>query len=242
MGNFWRHLRRTFCYALGFFSRNKWVVFILFNWGLLIAWYMIENVDKIWLDKIQEGKNHSTSEFASLVEQWGDFPGMTMITVLCLWILGVYRRSSYLRRLSAVVFLSAAFAGITANILRASTGRPRPHAQDYDAFYGPTTRAKYQSFPSAHCATSWGTAIPLVRAAPVIGVPLTVCAEIVVWSRMYTNSHNPSDTLIGALIGIFFGIACAAHLARVRRRISQRRARKKAASATEERAAPAGAG
>ena len=75
-----------------------------------------------------------------------------------------------------------------------------------DGLYGPSLHFKLQGSPSAHAATSFGSATALLVAVPVVGVPAWMAAVTVGWSRLYLRHHHPADVVIGGSFGMLIGI------------------------------------
>src|SRR3954452_10344352 len=61
----------------------------------------------------------------------------------------------------------------------------------------PTT----SSFPSGHSASAAAFATGVTLQWPAVGVPITVLATAVAYSRVHTGVHYPSDVVVGAGIG-----------------------------------------
>jgi membrane-associated phospholipid phosphatase len=115
------------------------------------------------------------------------------------------------RRAALCALLAAVIAGIAVNVVRVSTGRPRPRAEGYTHWVGPTLTYRLQSFPSGHCAASAASATALLWTAPWIGVPALLSAGGVALGSLYTRNHYLTDTAVGlgmgALCGALLGAA-----------------------------------
>src|SRR3954464_13977091 len=61
----------------------------------------------------------------------------------------------------------------------------------------PTT----SSFPSGHSASAAAFATGVTLQWPAVGVPVSVLATAVAYSRVHTGVHYPSDVLVGAALG-----------------------------------------
>lgn len=144
------------------------------------------------------------------IGRWGDFAGYNLLLVLGVWMGGRVCRSRYFQRLAVASMMCAVLAGLAANVFRFSLGRPRPGAITKlgvpDGLYGPQIKWSFNSFPSGHTATAFGSAIPLAVAMPVIGVPALAGAATVSWARMYGNQHHPSDVVVAIWIALLFGV------------------------------------
>ncbi len=72
------------------------------------------------------------------------------------------------------------------------------------------------SFPSGHAASAFAFASAVGTQMPPVGLPLQLLAAA--YSRAHTGVHYPSDTIVGASIGVVSAAATtrvARHLGRV---------------------------
>jgi len=186
--------------------------------GVLLSGALIFGVlpyDDVWLESIRRvssaEQKATLKASAGWLSYWGDFGAYSVLLASSLWIAGWWKKSKHLRRLALATILSAMFAGTAANVLRSSTGRPRPRAGMPDGLYGPSLKSELHALPSAHTATAFGSSLPVLVAAPQVGVPLVLFAGSVSWSRMFLNQHHPTDIAAGiwvaALFGVPFGLA-----------------------------------
>ncbi|HEV3271158.1 MAG TPA: phosphatase PAP2 family protein [Candidatus Methylacidiphilales bacterium] len=143
---------------------------------------------------------------------WGDYPTYNVPLALAIWLYGVAAGSGAWRRAAVVCFLGATLAGLFDDCFRLTLGRPRPdtlaHTHIADGFYGITYafRGGFQSFPSGHAAAVFGAAMALLVVKRPLGIAATLFAFAVVWARMELDRHNPSDVVVGSIIGIYFGL------------------------------------
>ena len=83
-------------------------------------------------------------------------------------------------------------------VLKPLGNRRRPDRQTYDV---PVTRQvampRSTSWPSGHSASAFAFATGVGAAWPRAGVPLSVVASLVAYSRVHTGVHYPSDTIAG---------------------------------------------
>ena len=70
------------------------------------------------------------------------------------------------------------------------------------------------SFPSGHAASAAAFATGVASAFPEAGIPLSVAAAIVAYSRVHTGVHYPADVIAGALTGTTVAQLAVAVLAR----------------------------
>jgi len=143
---------------------------------------------------------------------WGDYPTYNVPLALAIWLYGAATKSSAWRRIAVIAFLGATLAGLFDDCFRLTLGRPRPdtieHTHIADGFYGITYAFSggYQSFPSGHAASVFGTAAALIVTELPLGLITTAIAIGVVWARMELDRHYPSDVAVGSIIGIYFGL------------------------------------
>ena len=154
-----------------------------------------------------ENRSDALRSVARRFSAFGDFQTGTLALAAGLWLVGRLRKNNRLQTAAIACLLAATLAGAAATAIRTLTGRPRPSAGVADGFYGPSINPKFQSFASAHSATSIGTSSALAVAVPEIGVPVLVLSLGVPWSRFYMHDHYATDILVGAGIGTWFGLA-----------------------------------
>ena len=65
------------------------------------------------------------------------------------------------------------------------------------------------SFPSGHSASAFAFASAVGTQLPRIALPLQLLAAAVAYSRIHTGVHYPSDTIVGASIGMASAAATA---------------------------------
>lgn len=58
------------------------------------------------------------------------------------------------------------------------------------------------SWPSGHSASAFAFASGVSAAWPQVGIPLSVAASLVAYSRVHTGVHYPSDTIAGTVSGV----------------------------------------
>ncbi len=154
------------------------------------------------------GYKHLALEWAWYLGTWGDYPTYNVPLALTIWLYGLATKSSAWRRVAVICFLGATLAGLFDDCFRLTLGRPRPDAHVPDGFYGITYafRGGFQSFPSGHAAAVCGTAAALIVTDLPLGLLTTAFAFAVIWARLELERHYPSDVVVGAIIGIYFGL------------------------------------
>ena len=161
----------------------------------------------------------------SLSEAFAHGLGVGLI-LLSVFVVAVNRR-----RAVSIAILITALSGITANVLKATVVRVRPHADGLqvighnessnnaaEAVDRSFWDARQRSFPSGHAATAWGLAIGLsfvfLRGWWIFGM-LAVLACV---QRIESGAHYPSDVLAGMSIA-FIIAACALSSPRIRKHL-----------------------
>jgi membrane-associated phospholipid phosphatase len=79
------------------------------------------------------------------------------------------------------------------------------------------TMPRSTSWPSGHAASAFAFATGVGAAWPGVGVPLSVAASLVAYSRVHTGVHYPSDTIAGTASGVALAPVAVAAVRRVRR-------------------------
>lgn len=181
--------------------------FALLALGGLAAAAALFPFDRALLEAITDNDTRAMRDIARAISFWGDFPTGSLILSAALWTAGFLLQRPRWRVAALAALLASASAGITANALRLSLGRPRPSADVADQLHGPRGDHRYHAFPSGHSATAMGTAAALAAALPPLAAPAAAGALAVGWSRLYLKQHHPSDVAAGFTFGIFFGIA-----------------------------------
>jgi undecaprenyl-diphosphatase len=196
------------------FRRAKIATLLIALGSLALAWEIWPH-DQAWLDALHTCTfyNHAAAhDLAWYLGTFGDYPTYNLPVAILLWLYGIATKSTTCRRLAVIAFLGATLAGIFDDCFRLTLGRPRPdtlsHANLKDRFYGPliALRGGFQSFPSGHAASTFGMAIALLMTEWRLGILTTLIAASVVWARMELDRHYPSDVIVGAIIGIYFGL------------------------------------
>jgi membrane-associated phospholipid phosphatase len=116
----------------------------------------------------------------------------------------------------AAIALTSAVVNL---VLKPLGNRRRP---DRDAADVPLARQVAMpgstSWPSGHSASAFAFATGVGAAWPAAGVPLSVLASLVAYSRVHTGVHYPSDAIAGTVSGVALTPVAVAALDRRRRR------------------------
>ncbi len=102
-------------------------------------------------------------------------------------------------------------------VLKPLGNRRRPDRHLYEV---PVTRQvgmpRSTSWPSGHSGSAFAFASGVSAAWPQAGIPLSVVASLVAYSRVHTGVHYPSDTIAGTVSGVALAPVAVAALERRR--------------------------
>ncbi len=114
-----------------------------------------------------------------------------------------------LQDFSATAFESMFFAGTTTMVLKILIGRARPNFTDDPYSFSPLNlHDYYQSLPSGHTtiAFAWLTVLSNYYGEnKIVRYGSYTLAASTALARVYKNRHWLSDTVLGAMIGYYFG-------------------------------------
>lgn len=188
---------------------RRWIIFwiiVLLTAACFVPWDM-EVVKAVLI----EDDRHPLHITAREISYWGDYPTGIAPTALLIMILASIFGGVRWRQVALAFLLGATVGGITSNVFRLTLCRPRPktvmnHGVQDGLYFG-RFHHDYQGFPSGHAATAFGTSGALMVTNPgTLGVPMTLAALAVDWSRMQTRNHYTSDLIVGSAIGLFWGM------------------------------------
>jgi undecaprenyl-diphosphatase len=88
-------------------------------------------------------------------------------------------------------------------VLKPLGNRRRPDRDTHDV---PVTRQvempSSTSWPSGHSASAFAFTTGVGAAWPAVGIPVSVVASLVAYSRVHTGVHYPSDAIAGTVSGV----------------------------------------
>lgn len=131
-------------------------------------------------------------------------------------------------------------------ILKEIFARPRPFnlaeadpvkyawwAQSYQ-FPALVSEPSSYSFPSGHTSSAFAAAIAVLWYDRKIGIPTTIFAFIMGFTRIYVEVHYPSDVIAGAIVGVVYALLGVLlikylypHIEKLFERIAEKRKAKK---------------
>jgi membrane-associated phospholipid phosphatase len=121
----------------------------------------------------------------------------------------------------AAIALTSAVVNL---VLKPLGNRHRPERDTHDV---PVTRQvempSSTSWPSGHSASAFAFATGVGAALPAAGIPVSVVASVVAYSRVHTGVHYPSDAIAGTVSGVALAPVAVTALERRRQRMARRR-------------------
>ncbi|MDP0491534.1 MAG: phosphatase PAP2 family protein [Verrucomicrobiota bacterium JB023] len=159
--------------------------------------------------------NGFRKSFCSFLKEYGDFHYFNIGLTVVIYLVGVFRKSKYLRRVALCFALVSASAGFTVQSSKSLFGRPRPRTvlkqEDADAYKwrGPTVKGGWRSYPSGHTAATTAPCLLLAILLPRLAIPAIIFALLVAWSRVWGDYHYPLDVVHSMGIGAFWAILWA---------------------------------
>ncbi len=107
-------------------------------------------------------------------------------------------------KMAVFLFAGVIFTAVFSEGLKIFFKEKRPEEALKRKFYAKTFALNRRSFPSSHSAVA--IFFPTIFFGTALFAPFLLFALVVMYSRVYINSHRPRDILGGALIGIFIGV------------------------------------
>ena len=171
---------------------------------LLNSWAV--SFDLPILDWIQANMRSSFLDAAMpIITVLGDAGIFWMICAGILAITKKYRRAGFGMAIAMMLGL------VVCNmILKPGVGRPRPYDFQWEVF-GKEILLLIEkqhdfSFPSGHTIASFEACTVLMLADKKLGIPATLLAILIAFSRLYLYVHYPTDVITSVILGTLFGI------------------------------------
>ena len=94
-------------------------------------------------------------------------------------------------------------------ILKPAVGRIRPY--DFQETLGVTINLLIEkqhdfSFPSGHTIASFEACTVMMLGSRKLGIPATLLAILIAFSRLYLYVHYPTDVIASVILGTLFGV------------------------------------
>jgi undecaprenyl-diphosphatase len=168
---------------------NEWAV----AFDLPILDWIQANMANPFLDKIMP-----------IITVLGDAGIFWMIVAAILAITKKYRKLGF------GMAIAMALGLVVCNmILKPTVGRIRPY--DFQETLGITINLLIEkqhdfSFPSGHTIASFEACTVLMLGSRKLGIPATLLAILIAFSRLYLYVHYPTDVIASVILGTLFGI------------------------------------
>ena len=161
-----------------------------------------------WVQSIQ---SHFLTAIMTTVTTLGDEGIIFIVLGLVLLCTKKYRKAGVSILVALVVMLL-----LNNIVLKELIARPRPFNLDpetYDWWYEVYKYPYFKihqpssfSFPSGHRSSAFAAAIALLCHDRKLGIPTTIFAAIMGFSRIYVEVHYCTDVLGGAIVGIIYAV------------------------------------
>ena len=168
---------------------NSWAV----SFDLPILDWIQANMANPFLDKIMP-----------IITVLGDAGIFWMICAAVLAITKKYRKVGF-----GMAFAMALGLLVCNIILKPTVGRIRPY--DFQETLGVTINLLIEkqhdfSFPSGHTIASFEACTVMMLGSKKLGIPATLLAILIAFSRLYLYVHYPTDVIASVILGTIFGI------------------------------------
>ena len=146
-------------------------------------------------------QNHTAKIVFRNVSKWGDWPTHAIIGGVLLLIAWLRGNKNW-TRIFLTMLIACLLAGVSARVIKITTGRARPSVRTESVWNGPRFSSKYHAFPSGHTAASAAFFGTLLFVSLRLGLALMAIPLLIAFSRMYVGAHYLSDVLFAAILGI----------------------------------------
>jgi len=181
-------------------DKNDWTQFALITGGIYIA---SETLDDRWKDEmVNEDHPYYYRGIDKIGDAWGD-GRLSGSFLLGVYGYGYWTKDIRFINASRDMLQSAAYTAITTQILKRIFTRDRPNAADDEAgWFGSGV-----SFPSGHTSNAFAISQSFLNSLDKPGIGMKILfyglATSTAMARTYDNAHWASDTIAGALVGIY---------------------------------------
>lgn len=165
-------------------------------------WKWIQRLDQTMLDKIE--KKFSNPRWNPVMDFFSHPPHWRYLA-LAVIAAGLILGTPETRWQIGFLLLAITLSDQSCNLIKALVKRVRPDGERASDG-GFWQRLGRYSFPSSHSADNFCAAVMTLYWWPYLGIFFCFWGLTVAFSRVYLKNHYPSDVLVGALIGVAYGI------------------------------------
>ena len=139
-----------------------------------------------------------------IITMLGDAGIFWMVCAAILVLTKKHRRTGFAMAIAMVMGL------VVCNmILKPTVARIRPY--DFQESLGVTIHLLIEkqhdySFPSGHTIASFEACTAMLLGSKKLGIPATLLAILIAFSRMYLYVHYPTDVIASVILGTIFGV------------------------------------
>ena len=161
-----------------------------------------------WIQSIQ---SHFLTAIMTTVTTLGDEGIIFIVLGLVLLCTKKYRKAGISILVALLVMLV-----LNNLVLKELIARPRPFNLDPETYdwwhevykypYFNIHQPSSYSFPSGHTSSAFAAAIALLWHDRKLGIPTTIFAAIMGFSRIYVEVHYCTDVIGGAIVGIIYAL------------------------------------
>lgn len=158
--------------------------------------YTIHKYDVFLFTWLLNTRNHQAlARISRYLSKTGDGPPYGLLAALLYWQYGIDNLLLQTMLLAFLIERPVYF------VLKNSFKRNRPQAalENFHSFITPSDKF---SFPSGHTSAAFMMATLLGYFFPALIIPLYSWATLIGCSRIMLGVHFPTDTLVGALLGV----------------------------------------
>lgn len=190
----------------------RWLPLVLAAGILALSFAFVDPAVFRWA----RGAGEPVTAFFRAITDFGRASWILWPLAAVIAVTGVVFRRETGRKMAAVyqyclgvmsyIFVSVAFTGLAADLVKFLAGRARPELFDAGGslnFAPLSLRPVYQSFPSGHATTVFALATGIALLAPRARLPLAAFAVLVAASRVMIEKHYFTDIVAGSMMGIW---------------------------------------
>ncbi len=211
-----------------------------YGWHFLIFWLILNATTAIFFGvwdapsiphfralSLPLISNKQLLAVSAFIHHYMDFQVFNLLIPAVLVVCSRYFKKKSLVRVAATLLIAGIISAIGVQAIKHVVGRPRPSVVQKGQAHawelrGPTTKARYRSYPSGHSATAATACTVMALAFPRFALPLVLTALVVGVSRVIHNYHYPTDVVAGLSYGLAIGLLTCLPFGRFRKRANDR--------------------